>query len=892
MQQIEIVDTIMKKAFLLFLSLILTAMPVFSLKKPSEKVITAHLIREKITIDGILNESLYQNVPAGNFIQRDPDEGEPATQKTEVWVGYDENHLYIGAKMYDSDPSAIDKMLARKDTFTDTDRLWVNLDTFLDRRTGMFFGITSGGSKADGTIYNDEYFDESWEGVWESEANIDEEGWTMEMRIPFSQLRFNESKEMKWGINFTRFTKRTNEQASFVMVPKAESGFVSWFATLEGLNNIKPKQRIELLPYVVQKVQFLQHDAEDPFYKENQFETAIGADFKVGIGSNLTLDGTVNPDFGQVEVDPAVVNLSAFETFYIEKRPFFIEGVNIFRFGMGGSNNNFGFSFGNPRLYYSRRIGRTPQGEIDSDYDYTNYPGETRILGAAKLTGKISESWSVGALSSITERTYAEFQTGEEGFVEEVEPLTHYGSVRIQKQFSGNKQALGAIFTSVNRDLNDLNLNNQLVREAYTYGLDGWTFLDNDETYIITGSAIGSYAGGSKKAIEEKQKEPYRYAQRPDATYAPLDTNKTSLAGWYTRVTLNKQKGNFFFNTAVGAASPGLEYNDLGFQRTADKMNGHLALGYNWYLSDGLFRRKRVFAAHFESYDFEWDKVNNGFMMFTHFEFENYFNIGFDGGYFTRTISSSLTRGGPKAERPSEYFFVIDGFTDSRKKYMILYEFEVEKDELGGFERSLLLDFQWRPMTQMEFTIGPEYSNNNRKLQWVTDVEDERATSTYGGRYVFGEMEQQTIAANIRLNWTFTPKLSLQLFLQPLISVGNYNNFKELAQTRSLDYNFYGEGSSSINYNTETDEYDVDPDGTGLSTFSFENPNFNYKSLRANLVLRYEYLPGSIFYLVWTNSRSNSEESGELDFEDDMVELWNENTDNVFMLKVTYWIAI
>ncbi len=885
----------MKKFLPLFLSfLFLSATPVSSIKKPSEKTVIAYYIKEKMTIDGILNEPLYFNIPASDFTQLEPNEGEPATQRTEAWVGYDESYLYFGAKMYDSEPAAIDKMLARKDTFTETDRLWINIDTFLDRRTGMFFGITAGGSKADGTIYNDEYFDESWDGVWDSEVNISEDGWTMEMKIPFSQLRFNESKEMKWGINFTRITKRTNEQASFVMVPKVESGFVSWFATLEGLNQVKSKQRAEVLPYLVQKVQVLEHDIEDPFYKSNQFETSVGADFKLGIGSNLTLDATVNPDFGQVEVDPAVVNLSAFETFYQEKRPFFIEGANIFRFGTGGSNSNFGFNFGNPKLYYSRRIGRTPQGEIESesDYDYINYPNETRILGAAKLTGKIDESWSVGALSSVTERTYGEFQKDGTKFTEEIEPLTHYGAARFKKQFNGNKQAIGGIFTSVNRDLGDPKLNNQIVKEAYTYGLDGWTFLDNDETYIVTGSAIGSYVRGSKNAIEVKQREPYRYAQRPDATYAPLDTNKTTLTGWYSRVTLNKQKGNFIFNTAFGAASPGIEYNDLGFQRTADKVNGHLALGYSWYLPDGFFRRKRVFAAHFQTYDFEWDRISNGIMIFTHFEFENFFNIGFDGGYFARTISNKLTRGGPKAEKPSEYFFVVDGFTDSRKDYMIRYKAEIERDELRGLERSLALDFQWRPMTQMEFTIGPEYSHNAKMLQWVTDVEDERAVETYGGRYVFGEMEQQTISANIRLSWTFTPKLSLQLFLQPLLSVGDYSNFKELAQPRSLDYNYYGENGSTIDLDSDADEYIVDPDGTGLSVFNFENPNFNYRSLRANFVLRYEYLPGSIFYFVWTNSRSNSDTSGQLNFEDDMVDLWNQNTDNVFMLKLSYWIDI
>ena len=876
---------------LLLISVLITT-SIYSINKPKDKNIVAYRIEEKIKIDGLLSENLYSKPEISDFTQKDPNEGEPASEKTKVWVGYDDDFLYVGARMYDSKPEAIDKLLARRDTYKDSDWFWVAIDPFFDRRTGNYFGVTAGGTKTDGALFSDVQFDDSWDGVWESKVVIDNKGWAVEIKIPFSQLRFNESEEMKWGINFQRQIKRNGEEASYIMVPKEESGFVSWFATLEGLNGIKQKQRIELLPYIVQKLQVLQHDQNDPFYKSNQFQTSIGADFKIGIGSNLNLDGTVNPDFGQVEVDPAVVNLTDFETFFVEKRPFFIEGANIFNFGVGGANNNWGFNFGNPELYYSRRIGRSPQGEIDSDYDFIDHPNETRILGAAKLTGKVNETWSVGVLSSTTERTYASLEKDGVSFTEEIEPLTHYGVARVQNQFNNSKQALGMIFTSVNRDLQNEQLNKQLVNQAYTCGADGWTFLDDDETYVVTGSVIGSYISGSKEAMEIKQREPYRYAQRPDATYAPLDTNKTSLAGWYSRVMLNKQKGNFFINAALGAASPGFDHNDLGFQWSADKINGHIALGYKWYEPDGLFRRKTIYLAHFQSYDFEGDRLSNGIMMFTHFEFENYFNIGFDGGYFPRTISNSLTRGGPKAIRNSGYFVGIDGFTDRRKDYMILFGGEFGGDELGGKERGINIDFQWKPFSQMDFSIGPEYAYNNNMLQWVTDVKDARAVNTYGGRYVFGEMKQKTFSTNIRLNWTFTPKLSLQLFIQPLISVGNYSNFKELAEPRTLNYNFYGEDGSTIIYNEDNDEYTVDPDGSGESIFSFENPNFNYKSLRANLVFRYEVLPGSVLYFVWTNNRANSANPGELDISRDLNDLWNEETDNVFLLKFTYWIDI
>ncbi|MCK5086454.1 MAG: hypothetical protein KAQ90_02985, partial [Melioribacteraceae bacterium] len=498
----------------------------------------------------------------------------------------------------------------------------------------------------------------------------------------------------------------------------------------------------------MQKAQYLDHEPGDPFYSSNQYKTSIGADFKIGIGSNLNLDGTINPDFGQVEVDPAVVNLSAFETFFPERRPFFIEGSNIMLFGFGGANNNWGFNFQTPELFYSRRIGRAPQGWVDADYDYIDYPTETRILGAAKLTGKIDESWSLGLLSSTTERTYTAYEYDGERYEQEVEPLTHYGVARTQKTFNDGKQGLGMIFTSVNRDVSDSIMSKQLVNQAYTFGVDGWTFLDEDETYVITGNFIGSYFSGSQESVTIKQVQSYRYAQRPDATYAPLDTTLTSMGGWFSRFMLNKQKGNFRLNAAIGAVSPGFENNDLGFQWNADKINGHVVLGYRWFEPDKIFRRKFFDIAHFRSYDFEGDNMNNGIMLFSHLQFVNYYNLGFRGGYALQTISRTLTRGGPKAANPSEYWFDLDLSTDNRENVVLGIDGHYSEDEIGGIAYRVGLGVEWKPFSQINFSVGPEYSRNKNMIQWVGNFEDPYATETYEHRYVFGKISQETFSAN------------------------------------------------------------------------------------------------------------------------------------------------
>lgn len=883
----------MRNVYAIFFFLITILFTNALAKNDSTETVTAYRLQTPLVVDGILNESVYQNVPVSRFIQKDPDEGKPASEKSEVWVTYDDYNIYFSGRFFDSNPDSIDATLMRRDNVIESDWIWIYLDPYNDDRTGYFFAVNAGGSVCDGILFNDSWDDNSWDGIWEKKTTIDKDGWNVEIRIPFTQLRFKESDKMVWGININRDIKRRHEMSFYVMVPKKESGFVSKFADLVGLDGIKPKQRFEVLPYIVQKAQYLVHDFNDPFYKSNQYATSIGADLKFSLGSNLNVDATINPDFGQVEVDPAIVNLSAFETFYTEKRPFFIEGSNIFSFGMGGANNNWGFNFSTPELFYSRRIGRAPQGNISTP-GYVDYPPETRILGAVKLTGKVDETWTIGALSSVTERTFAVIQSNSINRIEEeVEPLTHYGVFRTQKEFNSGKQAIGMIVTSVNRDLKNTNLQNRLSNQAYTFGADGWTFLDEDETYVITGSVVGSYVAGSKDYLKILQKQPYRYMQRPDKTYMPIDTNRTSIAGYFSRVMLNKQKGNFYLNTAIGIVSPGFEYNDLGSQWLADRINGHIVTGYRWYDPDPVFRRKNINIAYSRTSDFEDNIEREGFFISGFAQFLNYWSFDFNTSINFKSVSKTLTRGGPKLNVPSNYSFGINASTDSREKIIFSPYVSYWGNEIGGKEIDAGITFEWKPNSQISFSFGPEYYINSTKYQWVGNFSDIYAVNSYNTRYVFSDLDQTTLSANIRLNWIFTPALSLQLYIQPLFAVGDYENFKEITNPPTLDTRSYNADEGQISYNSQSNTYSVDPDANGpAAVFNFYNPDFNFKSLRGNLILRWEVLPGSVFYFAWTNSRMNFENPGEFNFRNDFKNLINSESDDIFLIKFSYWIDI
>ncbi len=857
-------------------------------KIPEQKIVEAVRANGDINVDGILDEDVWNGKGYSDFTQSDPHDGETPTEKTEVWVAYDEKALYVAARLHDSDPGAITSRLGRRDDFVDSDWFIFAVDPYYDRRTGFQFAVNPAGSIVDWSLFNDEWDDTTWDGVWESKTHIDDRGWTVELRIPYNQLRFSTKDEYIWGVNFRRVIKRRNERVSFVWVPKEDSGYVSRFAKLVGIRDIHPGRHIEFLPYTVGQAQYSAEEQGNPFETGQQYLGDAGFDLKVGLKTNLTLDLTVNPDFGQVEVDPAVINLSAFESYFQEKRPFFIEGSTIFsQFGHGGATSQANISWSAPSFFYSRRIGRSPQGSVSRD-GYANFPERTTILGAFKLTGKVGKDWNIGVINALTAREYAEIDSSGERFHVEVEPFSYYGVLRAQKEFNEGKQGVGFMMTSVVRDLRNDGFKDFLNDNAFSMAFDGWTFIDKNKTWVINGWLGGTRVAGSREAILRLQKSSLHYFQRPDATHVELDELATSLVGWGGRLSVNKQKGRFLFNSAVGALSPGFDPNDIGFQHgSSDIFNAHLLLGYSWPHPGKVTRSCYLFGGPFRNYDFGGNKIWDGYLGIIEGQFLNYWSFNTLLAYNPKTISNRMTRGGPLVQIPSGYQINFHLTSDSRKAVVVSAYAGTYRRPSEGHSWNGGLSIRWKPKSNISFSVGPSFYIRRTKAQWVTRVDDPLMPETFGTRYIFGRLYQRILSSTIRLNWTFTPKLTLQLYLQPFIGVGSYNRFKELARPKSYDFNVFGEEPSTILYSDE--EYTVDPDGPGpASSFSFGDPDFNVKSLRGTMVLRWEYFPGSILYFVWTQSRQDYSHPGDLNLRRDLGDLLTAPGDNIFLIKVSY----
>jgi hypothetical protein len=612
--------------------------------KREQRVIRALRAEEPIKIDGLLKEKAWRGNGYSGFLQAEPDDGKPATEKTVVWVAFDNKAIYVAARMFDSEPEKITARLGRRDDYVDSDWFIFSVDPYYDRRSGFQFAITPRSSIVDWTIYNDSWDDDTWDGVWQGKAHIDDKGWTVEMRIPYDQLRFKKKDNYVWGVNFQRIIKRKNEESGIVWKPREESGFASHFARLEGIKEIRPRRLIEVIPYTVGKAAFSTEEEGNPFETGEDFSLNGGVDIKVGLKSNLTLDLTVNPDFGQVEVDPAVINLSAVETYYDEKRPFFIEGANIFRFGRGGSTNYIGADWGDPQYFYSRRIGRPPQGSVDSD-GYVNYPGWSTILGAAKITGKIGNGWNFGFLNALTQREFAEIDLDDVRTKEEVEPFSYYGVLRAQKEFNEGRQGLGFITTSVLRNLGTDHLKDTLNSGAFSFAMDGWTFLDKKKTWVATGSLGGTSVSGSKERIWDLQNSFPHYFQRPDADHVETDEDAVSMNGWAGRFTLNKQQGNFLFNAALGAVSPGFNSSDMGFQWFSDMINYHIMVGYRWLKPGKVLRNWSVMLFTQRNYDFGGNKIGDQRVIFIgNAQFLNYWSAYVQMSHNPEKVSKYETR--------------------------------------------------------------------------------------------------------------------------------------------------------------------------------------------------------------------------------------------------------
>ena len=858
---------------------------------PEGEALTVHAQRigEGVTIDGYLNDPAWATATTiSNFTQREPQEGQPATQRTVVRVLFDDGNLYVAAELFDTSPDSIISLLERRDRSVKADQFMVLLDPYHDKRSGFYFGVNAAGTLYDGTLFNDEWDDDSWDGVWSGATTRSEKGWMVEMRIPFSQLRFRPGAAQVWGINFKREIARRNERDFLVYTPQNGSGFVSRFPELQGLDGLQPPRRLEVTPYATMRAEYLASASGDPYNDGSAYRPGMGADIKMGLGANLNLTGTVNPDFGQVEVDPAVVNLSDAEVFFPERRPFFVEGSNTFEFGYGGSNNFWGFNWTAHDFLYSRRIGRKPVGSLETS-DFSSSPLATHILGAAKVSGRIG-AWNVGGLSALTKREYAR-QANFDGttWQTEVEPTTSWNVVRLQNEIDGGRQGIGVIATATQRFFGDDGLRSEMNQGAYSAGIDGWSFLGKSRTWVVTGWAGGSIVTGQADRLLAVQTGSVHYFQRPDATHVRLDSSATSLVGWAGRAMVNKQKGNVLFNSGIGVVNPGLELNDLGFQGRADLISTHAVAGYKWTTPTNWYQRVTINNAIFSAYDFGGNNTALGAAHFGNITFSNFYRTYWNVFYNAEATNVRRTRGGPAMLSPSGVEFAVGVSSDDRKRFLFgvdgnLSRYTQEYDRSWGVSTFV----EWKPTQRVKLRLGPGYFRNRDGAQYVTTAADPLATATYGSRYIFGELDQQTLSADIRVNWIFTPKLSLELYVQPLVSSGTYTQLKELSAPRTYDFLRYGEDGSTW----DRENGIVDPDGASGPAAPIEvgNPDFTFASVRGNAVMRWDWSPGSTLFLVWAHNRENSTSVGRFAPGQSFDELQQVPADNVLMAKITWWL--
>ncbi len=872
-----------------FVSVLYATDTQFKAEDYKQREITAIRLKAPLHINGLLTEPVYYTSPYQTFIQLEPDNGEPASEDTDVWVAYDDAALYVSARLWDSQPDSIVARMGRRDVNMDSDFFAVGIDSYHDKRSGFLFIITPAGAIVDATISNDSRQDITWDGIWDGKTTIDEHGWTVEMRIPFSQLRFNRQDEYIWGIVFARGIHRRNEQALFTYIARGESGLVSHFATLKGIRDIQPPRRREFTPYITSGYSSLPSKNDNPFFNGRDSNFGIGTDIKVGIGSSLTVDATINPDFGQVEVDPSVINLSAYETYYQEKRLFFIEGADIFSFGRGGPTSHSSINWSQPNLFYSRRIGRPPQGEVDTD-GWVDMPTATSILGAAKISGKLNGDWAVGGLTALTGREFAQIDKDGNISKEEVEPLTSYNLLRTQKEFNDGLQGLGLLGSYVYRRFDDPSLRDYLSDDALAFGIDGWTFLSAEKEWCIAGWGGFTQVTGSKSRMWDLQHNSSHFFQRPDADHVSLDSSMTQMAGYAGRFMVNKEKGHVQMNAALGILSPGFDSNDLGRTTSTDRINKHVILGYRWYDPGKVFRNANLSVAYMSNHNFGGTKIDEAVLLFGFAQLLNYWSFSGNMFWSHRTLSDTKLRGGPKVVSPAGMWTNFFISSDNRKDIVLSFGGNVDRNERGGGSLSVNGGLVIKLGTQLNLKITPNHTVRKSIDQYVTATEDVNAKAMYGTRYVVAQLDQKTLSADFRIDYTLTPKLSFQAYFQPLLSVGKYSKFKEFRRPESYDFLVYGEEGSTIK--AEGDEYIIDPTGSDDSdVFTIDNPDFNYKALVGTAVLRWEFSPGSTLYLVWTRNGYDDQHPGDFQLRRDLPDLFGATADNIFAVKATYWIG-
>lgn len=828
------------------------------------------------SIDGVLDEHCWQQgVWDGGFKQREPLEAAEPSDQTEIKLLYDNDAIYVAIRSFVKDVENRDKQIGRRDSFAG-DMVGFALDSYYDRRTAFEFDVTGGGSKMDALIHADG-FDMNWNAVWDVAVGEEENAWIAEFRIPFSQLRFPKNVNNRvWGLHSWRWHRETNEESNWQIIPRDNSGFVYQFGELRGLDDLQPKRQIEIMPYLSGSLLDRPKETGNPFRDGLEFDFDGGLDAKIGITSNFIVDLTVNPDFGQVEADPSQLNLSTVETFYEEQRPFFLEGESLFEFNMNGD-----------LLFYSRRIGRRPQHTPESEDGFVDVPAGTRIQGAAKLTGKTKHGLSVGALyASASEEVGTIFEDGE--YRSEIaEPQTQYLVTRVSQELDEGGTAIGGIVTGTFRELaeEDPTL---LTEKAITGGLDlshRWW----DRTHYINASVVGSHVTGSEEAVEELQRSYLHNYIRPDADHLDFDPTRDELKGWGGVVAVGKNNGGHWrYGLELDWRSPGLEINDVGFLDVTDRIRQEGFVRYVENEPGRWFKNYNVMLMQRRHYVFDGTFVKDEFDLHGSFNVNSNWHISQRFGYDTEAYSTRGLRGGPAMYFPGWWSSQTNISSDGSKDFVWwlgIYADGSTEGKSGIF--SVWPGFSFKRGGRFRFSYSFGYSVGDHDWRWVGSEEysDGRDTA-----YVLGRLERDTFQSTIRMDFNFTPEISLTYYGNLYLTSGTYSGYKLVTDPLASELNdrFYHFAASETVRMEDSRLQLSNSDGI----YTLDDPDFNYRSFRSNLVFRWEYKPGSTLYVVWSQDRENSDLNRFSTFKDDFIDLVDAPTNNTILIKASYWFSI
>lgn len=857
--------------------LALAALAPAAAAQPSPKTAVAKRVNRAPTIDGRMDEPIWATATAiDDFEQLRPTPGAPPSERTRVYITYDHDAIYVGARMLRADPSSIPRMMSRRDGSANAEKITVVFDAQLDRRTGVGFGVTSAGVRSDYRHTQDQEMsgrESQFDPVWAAAAHVDSAGWTAEMRIPFSQLRFPARSAQRWGLQVNRWIPDRNEDLFWVLVPPSETGYISRFGTLEGIEGVEATRPVELLPYIAgDATRRASTTTENPLARP--YASRIGLDAKAAVGSGLTLDVTINPDFGQVEADPAEVNLSAFETFFDERRPFFTEGSEMLR-GNGA------------QYFYPRRIGAPPHVAVSGDFVDT--PNSSTILGAAKLTGRLPSRLTIGALTAVTAaeraRVYSTDSATTSNF--RVEPRTAYGVLRLQQEVGTQASTLGLSMSATQRDVaSEPVLAARLAREAYFAGAD-WRIRFKQGRYAITGFVAASHVAGDSAAIRRLQTSSVRFFQRPDLTHVQYDPTRTSLSGYSAQLRADKDAGKtFLWGMEVKAESPGFEINDLGRLQSTDDIEYNADIQVRQTLPGRFLQTWRLGFDTRGARNYGGVHQVNTWGQTTSFTLKNLWNVNLRTSWDPPTTDDALTRGGP----------LMGKVASARQEFRLSNSFGAKlpwrvtvgsmKDALSGHQRSVSGQLTFRTTDRLSMSVEPIWQKALDPRQYITSVTG--GTRTYGSRYIFGAIDRTTISVRLRANLTFTPNLTLEGYAEPFVASGAYSGVGELVAPRSAQLREYGTDGTTVTIDSTGTRTVVD----GAEGFTLGNRDFHVLSFRSNLVMRWEWNPGSTLFVVWQQNRRTSEAFGDPARFDELWRTTRSAGDNFLSVKASFWVPV